>query len=163
MWYVIRTTTGREHEVCLWINTFIYRKHYRRCFVLLYEDVWKKQGIGHISAKNCSPGIYLSNPMSRRSSRRRERMSGVDWNGVAEPMIQLIKKSRKSGKSRKPETWRYAWSAIMGTSMTTVWMRRWNWSGWLMPYHRFLVDHTDIYLAAQNMKGSMGWGRCTTI
>ena len=58
MWYVIHTTTGREHEVCLWINTFVHRKHYSRCFVPLYEDVWKKQGIGHISAKKLFPG-YL--------------------------------------------------------------------------------------------------------
>lgn len=58
MWYVIQTMAGKEHEVCMWINTFVDKSLYSRCFVPLYEDVWRKEGIGHISIKKLFAG-YL--------------------------------------------------------------------------------------------------------
>ena len=58
MWYVIQTLSGKEHELCLWINTYVDKSLYERCFVPLYEDVWRKEGIGHISIKKLFPG-YL--------------------------------------------------------------------------------------------------------
>mgnify|MGYP002622344280 FL=1 len=60
MYYVIQTTGGQESEVCLWINTFVDKGLFDRCFVPLYEDVWRKGGIGHISVKKMFPGyIFL--------------------------------------------------------------------------------------------------------
>ena len=103
MWYVIRTTTGREHEVCLWINTFIYRKHYRRCFVLLYEDVWKKQGIGHISAKKLFPGYLFiesdepeEQPKAREDVRSRLERSRRAYDSI-DQKIKKIRKIEKTG------------------------------------------------------------------
>ncbi len=58
MWYVIQTISGKEHEVCIWINTYVDHSLYKRCFVPLYEDVWRKEGIGHISIKKMFSG-YL--------------------------------------------------------------------------------------------------------
>lgn len=58
MWYVIQTMGGKEHEVCMWINTYVDRSLFQRCFVPLYEDVWRKQGIGNISVKKMFGG-YL--------------------------------------------------------------------------------------------------------
>ena len=60
MWYVIQTISGQEHEVCLWINTYVDKNYYTRCFVPLYEDVWRKEGVGHISIKKMFSGyIFL--------------------------------------------------------------------------------------------------------
>ena len=60
MWYVIQTISGQEHEVCLWINTYVDKTYYTRCFVPLYEDVWRKEGVGHISIKKMFSGyIFL--------------------------------------------------------------------------------------------------------
>ena len=58
MWYVIQTISGKEHEVCTWIHTYVDASLYNRCFVPLYEDVWRKNGIGHISIKHMFSG-YL--------------------------------------------------------------------------------------------------------
>lgn len=58
MWYVIQTMGGKEHEVSMWINTFVDKGLFQRCFVPLYEDVWRKQGIGNISVKKMFGG-YL--------------------------------------------------------------------------------------------------------
>lgn len=58
MWYVIQTMGGKEHEVSMWINTFVDKSLFQRCFVPLYEDVWRKQGIGNISVKKMFGG-YL--------------------------------------------------------------------------------------------------------
>lgn len=58
MWYVIQTISGKEHEVCMWINTHVDKNIFRRCFVPLFEDVWRKEGIGHISIKKMFAG-YL--------------------------------------------------------------------------------------------------------
>lgn len=64
MWYVIQTMSGKEHEVCLWINTFVDKSFYQRCFVPLYEDVWRKEGIGHISIKRLFSGyIFVETDM----------------------------------------------------------------------------------------------------
>ena len=59
MWYVIQTQAGQEYEVCTWINTFVDKNSYKRCFVPLFEDVWRREGIGHISVKTMFPGYVF--------------------------------------------------------------------------------------------------------
>ena len=59
MWYVIRTFTGKEHEICLWINTCVEKSLYKRCFVPLYEDVARREGIGHIFIKRMFDGYVF--------------------------------------------------------------------------------------------------------
>ena len=60
MWYVIQTISGNEHEICMWINTYMDKTLFTRCFVPLYEDVWRKEGIGHISIRRMFSGyIFL--------------------------------------------------------------------------------------------------------
>lgn len=49
MWYVIQTVNGEEQQVCTWINQRMDRALFRRCFVPLYEDVWRKEGIANYS------------------------------------------------------------------------------------------------------------------
>ena len=58
MWYVIQTVNGEEQQVCTWINQRMDRALFRRCFVPLYEDVWRKEGIGNISIRKMFGG-YL--------------------------------------------------------------------------------------------------------
>lgn len=58
MWYVIQTVNGEEQQVCTWINQRMDRTLFRRCFVPLYEDVWRKEGIGNISIRKMFGG-YL--------------------------------------------------------------------------------------------------------
>lgn len=59
MWYVIRTFTGKEHEICLWINTCVEKRLYQRCFVPLYEDVARREGIGHIFIRKMFDGYVF--------------------------------------------------------------------------------------------------------
>ena len=59
MWYVIQTISGKEQEICTWINCRVDNTFYRRCFTPLYEDVWRKEGIGHISVKKMFPGYVF--------------------------------------------------------------------------------------------------------
>lgn len=58
MWYVIHTISGEETKICTWINLMVDRRLYTRCFVPLYEDVYRKGGIGHIDVKKMFSG-YL--------------------------------------------------------------------------------------------------------
>ncbi len=58
MWYVIRTTAGKEDDMCMWINSQVDKNLFTRCFVPLYEDVWRKGGIGHIDVRRLFDG-YL--------------------------------------------------------------------------------------------------------
>ena len=58
MWYVIRTFTGKEDEICLWINTHVDKSLYTRCFVPLFQDVVRREGIGHIIIRKMFDG-YL--------------------------------------------------------------------------------------------------------
>ena len=58
MWYVIQTISGKEQEICIWMNTYLDKAIYKRCFVPLYEDVLRKNGTGHISLKKMFSG-YL--------------------------------------------------------------------------------------------------------
>ena len=58
MWYVIQTVNGEEQQVCTWINQRMDRALFRRCFIPLYEDVWRKEGIGNISIRKMFGG-YL--------------------------------------------------------------------------------------------------------
>ncbi len=58
MWYVIQTMGGKEHEVCMWINTYVDKSLFQRCFVPIYEDVWRKGGIGNICIRKMFGG-YL--------------------------------------------------------------------------------------------------------
>ena len=67
MWYVIQTRTGQEQEVCAWINTHVDKNSYKRCFVPLFEDVWRREGIGHINVKTMFPGyVFLETDTPRQ-------------------------------------------------------------------------------------------------
>ena len=59
MWYVIQTVNGQEQQVCTWINQRMDQTLYERCFVPLYEDVWRKEGVGHISIKKTFVGYVF--------------------------------------------------------------------------------------------------------
>lgn len=59
MWYVIQTVNGQEQQVCTWINQRMDQTLYERCFVPLYEDVWRKEGVGHISVKKTFAGYVF--------------------------------------------------------------------------------------------------------
>ncbi|QFJ56097.1 transcription termination/antitermination NusG family protein [Pseudobutyrivibrio xylanivorans] len=58
MWYVIQTLAGKENEICIWVNSCVDKRLYKKCFVPLFEDVWRKDGVGNISVKKMFPG-YL--------------------------------------------------------------------------------------------------------
>lgn len=58
MWYVIQTKSGEENKLKELIDVLMPRELYNECFVALYEDVWRKGGVGHISIKRLFPG-YL--------------------------------------------------------------------------------------------------------
>ncbi len=58
MWYVIRTFTGKEDEICMWINTCVDKSLYTRCFVPLFQDVVRREGVGHILIRKMFDG-YL--------------------------------------------------------------------------------------------------------
>ena len=59
MWYVIQTVNGQEQQVCTWINQRMDQTLYERCFVPLFEDVWRKEGVGHISVKKTFAGYVF--------------------------------------------------------------------------------------------------------
>lgn len=59
MWYVIQTVNGQEQQVCTWINQRMNQTLYERCFIPLFEDVWRKEGIGHISVKKTFAGYVF--------------------------------------------------------------------------------------------------------
>ena len=59
MWYAIQTVNGQEQQVCTWINQRMEHILFERCFVPLYEDVWRKEGVGHISVKKTFAGYVF--------------------------------------------------------------------------------------------------------
>ncbi len=59
MWYVIQTVNGQEQQVCTWINQRMDHTLFERCFIPLYEDVWRKEGVGHISIKKTFAGYVF--------------------------------------------------------------------------------------------------------
>lgn len=59
MWYAIQTVNGQEQQVCTWINQRMDHILFERCFVPLYEDVWRKEGVGHISVKKTFAGYVF--------------------------------------------------------------------------------------------------------
>lgn len=59
MWYVIQTVNGQEQQVCTWINQRMDQTLFERCFVPLYEDVWRKKGVGHISVRKTFAGYVF--------------------------------------------------------------------------------------------------------
>ena len=58
MWYVVQTLAGDESRVCSLMNLMLDCNWYTKCFVPMYEDVWRKGGIGNIDVKPIFPG-YL--------------------------------------------------------------------------------------------------------
>ena len=57
MWYVIQARSGEEEEIKNYIEHTV-EPEVCRIILPLYEDVWRKGGIGHISIKKLFPG-YL--------------------------------------------------------------------------------------------------------
>ena len=75
MWYVIRTFTGREHEVCSWIRTNVDPGLYTGCFVALYEDVYRMAGCSHIRIRRMFDGyIFLESDAPDEVNRQLRRM-----------------------------------------------------------------------------------------
>lgn len=61
MWYVIQTQSGREHDLKELLDHMRQESDlpvFRNCFIPLYEDVYRRGGVGHISIKRMFPG-YL--------------------------------------------------------------------------------------------------------
>ena len=58
MWYVIQTVSGTEQELKEQIESIAGEELCRECLVPLCENVWRKEGIGHISIQRLFPG-YL--------------------------------------------------------------------------------------------------------
>ena len=58
MWYVIQTVSGTEEELKEQIESMADKEICRGCLVPLVENVWRKEGIGHISIQRLFPG-YL--------------------------------------------------------------------------------------------------------
>lgn len=66
MWYAIQTVNGQEQQVCTWINQRMDHILFERCFVPLYEDVWRKE-VSDISAlRRPLPAMYSLNRISRK-------------------------------------------------------------------------------------------------
>lgn len=59
MWYVVQTVNGEEEQVCTWVRSNVDKASYKECFVPMYEDVWRKEGIGHISIKKMFGGYVF--------------------------------------------------------------------------------------------------------
>ena len=58
MWYVIPTVVGREESLCEWVNAYLDKRTYTRCFVARYEEVRRKEGVAYIVIQKLFPG-YL--------------------------------------------------------------------------------------------------------
>lgn len=96
MWYVIETTKGEEQQVCTWIDQKVDKALFERCFVPLYEDVWRKEGIGHISIKMMFSGyvfIETKEPQKiREALSKLPELTGLqeaDSQGVADRAEQI--------------------------------------------------------------------------
>lgn len=59
MYYVIQTLTGKEADVSAVINLYVDGTLFKRCFVPLYEDVWRSGGTGHIGIKRMFAGYVF--------------------------------------------------------------------------------------------------------
>ena len=58
MWYVIQTVSRTEEELKKQIESLAGKEVCKECLVPLCENVWRKEGIGHISIQRLFPG-YL--------------------------------------------------------------------------------------------------------
>ena len=59
MWYVVPTMAGREESLCDWINDYLDKRTYTRCFVPKYEEVRRKQGIAFIVMQQLFSGYIF--------------------------------------------------------------------------------------------------------
>lgn len=91
MWYVVQTVNGEEEQVCTWVRKNVDKASYKKCFVPLYEDVWRKEGIGHISIKKMFDGyvfIETEDPQKiREAFRKLPELTGLpeaDGQGVVD-------------------------------------------------------------------------------
>lgn len=59
MWYVVQTQSGNEEEMRLLLERTAPDSALKASFIPLYEDVWRKGGVGHISIKKLFPGYFF--------------------------------------------------------------------------------------------------------
>lgn len=59
MWYVVPTMAGREEGLCSWINDYLDKRFYTRCFVPKCEEVRRKQGIAFIVMQQLFSGYIF--------------------------------------------------------------------------------------------------------
>lgn len=53
------TTVGREESLCSWINDYLDKRTYTRCFVPKYEEVRRKQGVAFIVMQQLFSGYIF--------------------------------------------------------------------------------------------------------
>ena len=58
MWYVMPTVVGREESLCEWVNDYLDKRTYSKCFVARYEEVRRKEGVAYIVIQKMFSG-YL--------------------------------------------------------------------------------------------------------
>ena len=59
MWYVVQTESGNEQNMRLLLEKTAPEDTVRASFIPLYEDVWRRQGIGHITIRRLFPGYFF--------------------------------------------------------------------------------------------------------
>ena len=59
MWYVMQTVSGTEAELKEQLLARIDRKICKDCIITLYEDVWRRGGVGHINMRRLFPGYVF--------------------------------------------------------------------------------------------------------
>ena len=59
MWYVMQTVSGTEAELKEQLLARIDRKICKDCIIPLYEDVWRRGGVGHINMRRLFPGYVF--------------------------------------------------------------------------------------------------------
>ncbi len=59
MWYVVPAVAGREESLCNWINDYLDKRTYTRCFVPKYEEVRRKHGSGFIVMRQMFSGYIF--------------------------------------------------------------------------------------------------------
>ena len=59
MWYVVQTESGNEHLMRQLLLKIAPEGVVRASFIPLYEDVWRRQGVGHISIRRLFPGYFF--------------------------------------------------------------------------------------------------------
>ena len=79
MWYVLRAMTGKENILALWINAYMDKNIYSRCFVPLYEEVRRHKGIGEIRIRRLFNGYVFIESEQPKAVYQELRKMQVCW------------------------------------------------------------------------------------